>query len=412
MKQLFAIIFSVFFLLASANVFAQNDQIETAYAKLFAVNAEEKEIEGMFAASFLKIVPVKEIVRILKVYSSTLGDYKAIDQSKSPFVLNFAKGKASSTIGFDSDGKINTLWFGAPELVEDSIEKVLELFKACEGKVSVCLMKNNSELLIDINSTQPMAVGSSFKLYILKAIEQQVKAGKRSWTDLIKIDDALKSFPSGILHDWPAGTSLTLESMAGLMISLSDNTATDHLFNLIGREEMGKIFPENNNPAFSTLDMFKLKIFYPEEGKKFIKADMQGKLEILERLAPIKTDEIASAAKIMNWPKPIMIDSLEWFISARDLCATIYDLRESSLIKINPAHGMVDKKDWQTAGFKGGSEPGVLNYTWVLQRKDDPDWYCLSCTLNNSENADKNSDFDMAVARLVKLILQKKVPVH
>lgn len=407
----FCFLFLVFFSSLLSSLTA-SEQISDAYKKMFDPKLKNDNLVQMFASDFIKAIPEKEIARIIQVYLSSLGPYVSVDQDKTPFVLHFDKGSAPSTIGFNSEGKINSLWFGAPSLETDSLEEVMSQFKKVEGKVSVCLMKNNVDLLIDLNAAEPMAVGSSFKLYILKALEQQVKAGKRSWTDLIKIDEKFKSFPSGILHDWPSGTSLTLESMAALMISISDNTATDHLFHLIGREELTKIFPRSYNPAFCTLDMFKLKIFYPESAQKFITADIAGKIEILDRLKDINVSQIASAAVITKWSKPIMIDSLEWFISARDLCDTIFHLKESSLIKINPARGLVDEKEWQTVGFKGGSEPGVLNYTWVLQPLNSDDYYCLSCTVNNSIDADKTTDFDLAVTRLIKLIRQKKIEVH
>lgn len=400
------------FLLLTFAAAAFSDQTTDAYAKLFAPETSEKEIEQMFADSFLAAVPVAKIREILQIYTSSLGKYNSIDTQKEPFELSFAEGKTKTTIGFDQAGKINTLWFGAPEIVGDSLEKVIDLFRKIDGKVSVCLMKNNVDLLLDLNSAEPLGVGSTFKLYILKALEQQVKAGKFKWNDLVKIEEKAKSFPSGILHDWPVGTSLTLESMAALMISLSDNTATDHLFNLVGRDEMTRLLPRSYNPAFNTLELFKLKIFFPEIGKKFAEADMNDKLQILADLAKKELEFESSLDKLKKWEKPVMIDKLEWFISARDLCDTIFHLKDNSLIKINPAYGIVDKKDWETVGFKGGSEPGVINYTWVLQHKGEKDFYCLSCTLNNSLEAEKTSDFDVAVSRLIKLLQQKKVEVH
>ncbi|MFZ5952474.1 MAG: serine hydrolase [Candidatus Rifleibacteriota bacterium] len=386
--------------------------IEETYKKLFDGKTGNDQIKAMFVPDFLKVVPEKEIVRILDVYRTTLGSFQGIDLSKKPMQLQFEKGTAPTTIGFDSNGLINTLWFGAPELTQDDLETVLALFKKIQGKVSICLIRNDKDILIDIDSGVPMAIGSSFKLYILKALEQQVKDGKRNWNDLVKIDDSAKSFPSGILQDWPAGMTMTLESMAALMISLSDNTATDHLFNLLGRETLAGFFPETCQPPFNTFDMFKLKIFYPEKGKAFAKADKAGRLAILDELAGVTVAQIASAAQIYDWKSPILIDQLEWLISTRELCSAIYQLRHLKILGINPATGLVDPKEWAMVGFKGGSEPGVLNYTWVLQLKDDENIYCLSCTANDPVDPVNDADFNMAVTRLLKLISQKKAGVH
>lgn len=45
-----------------------------------------------------------------------------------------------------------------------------------------------------------------------------------------------KSLPGGILQNWPKGAPLTLHTLAGLMISQSDNTAADTLLEILGRD--------------------------------------------------------------------------------------------------------------------------------------------------------------------------------
>src|SRR5690606_39753601 len=49
------------------------------------------------------------------------------------------------------------------------------------------------------------------------------------------------SLPTGILQEWPVGTPMTIQSLATLMISISDNTATDVLLRVAGRDtEIGR----------------------------------------------------------------------------------------------------------------------------------------------------------------------------
>lgn len=384
-------------------------QIDLAYKKLFSVKISAEELVDLFADSFLKVVSEKQILQIVKVYTSTLGEFKSLNSSTKPMTLNFANGTAPSKIGFDSSGKINTLWFGAPELIDDNLEKVLGLFKKLEGDYSICLMKNGKDILVDVNSEKPMAIGSAFKLFILDALVTQVKSGKRSWKDVIQLKKEWKSFPSGFLQTWHDGANVTLETLAGLMISISDNTATDHLFNLVGRDELNSFFPKSCGIPFNTMEMFKLKIFFPTEGEKFIGGTDKEKLNILDKLAGISADQIASSAAIYNWKNPKWIDKIEWLVATRDLCKVIFKLKESKLIQINPAMGLVSKKDWAKVGFKGGSEPGVLNYTWVLQKTGEKDFYSLSCTINNKDQEIDSSDFNVAVPRLLQLILKGKI---
>ena len=71
---------------------------------------------------------------------------------------------------------------------------------------------------------EPIAVGSTVKLAVLAALEQEVEKGRLSWTSIVDLKPEWKSFPSGILREWPDGSPLTLHTLAALTIALSDNT--------------------------------------------------------------------------------------------------------------------------------------------------------------------------------------------
>ena len=399
-----ALIFSLFNCQLSAD-----QPAEKAYQNIFAEKIKLENLEKLFAKSFLDQVPANKILEIVAIYKNSLGSFKNADTSTSPYTLNFDKGKTVSTIGFDKEGKISTLWFGAPEVTDDDLKTVLKLFAEMQGEVSVCLTLNNKEKLVDFNSEVPMAIGSAFKLYLLEALNESIKDGKHSWDEVVKLKSSWKSLPSGMLQDWPDNANITLQTLANLMISISDNTATDHVFNLIGREKIQNYFPESCKPVFNTSEMFKLKLFYPELGEKFIKSEYPEKLKILSNLENKEMNLDGKTIKmIQDWKKPVKINELEWHVSTYNLCKTIYSLRNNKAIQINPAHGIVDKKNWNTVGFKGGSEPGVLNYTWVLQPLDSENYYSLSCTINNADEP-VDSNFDAAVIRLISLIKTKKL---
>jgi len=52
--------------------------------------------------------------------------------------------------------------------------------------------------------------------------------GTISWDTPVTIDDALDSLPSGDTQDLEPGAERTVRELAEVMISVSDNTATDH----------------------------------------------------------------------------------------------------------------------------------------------------------------------------------------
>lgn len=49
---------------------------------------------------------------------------------------------------------------------------------------------------------------------------------------------------------------------------------------------------------------------------------------------------------------------------------------------INPSATPAIKANWDYIGFKGGSEPGVLNLTWLLRDKAGA-WHVLTLGWNN-----------------------------
>ena len=72
-------------------------------------------------------------------------------------------------------------------------------------------------------------------------------------------------------------------------------------------------------------------------------------------------------------------------MSARELCSAMDAVAELPLMGINP--GLVDDSQWQKVAYKGGSEPGVENFT--TQLTDDKGTLCVSATWNNESGIDE-----------------------
>ena len=68
----------------------------------------------------------------------------------------------------------------------------------------------------------------------LDALRAEIDGKKRSWKDVVELVPEHRSLPSGILQGWPDHAPMTVYGLAGLMISISDNTATDALLTLVG----------------------------------------------------------------------------------------------------------------------------------------------------------------------------------
>ena len=253
--------------------------------------------------------------------------------------------------------------------------------------------------LSSVDPDKPLALGSAFKLYVLDALAAQIAAGKHHWEDSITIDDGHKSLPSGDMRDEPAGKTFTVRRFAEQMISASDNTAADHLLAFVGRgavegavQASGHAKPSLLAPFLSTREMFALKLLAPPEDQRaYISGDAAHRRKLLDGYD--KRDLAEMMSRVPSFDKPILIDSIEWFASPADLCRLMADLHVRSgtpatapvgeILSMNP--GLPDeKKQYRYIGFKGGSEPGVLDLTFLLQRARDDKWLFLTVDFNDA----------------------------
>jgi beta-lactamase class A len=369
---------------------------EKVFQQIFA--ADFTEVEKVFNGDFLKQIPKAKILEILALYRENLGVYESVKKQDDGFELSFDGGTAPTKIKFDEQGLINSIWFGGWKISGDSIEKIAAEFGKLRGNVSFCLLKNGGELVAGVEPELVLAVGSSFKMYILKALYKQIAEGKISLTDVVELKEEYKSLPGGILQNWPAGSKLTVDTLAKLMISISDNTATDHLLFLVGRENVEANSPKRNRPFLSTAEMFKLKWGVAKEVReKYLSGSEKEKRKILAeqvRNFPLQKVEFENI--------PNYLEQIEWLFSTRELCQILEETKISDAMSINP--GLVDGKKWHKFWYKGGSEPGVLNYSIMLQAKENGDYYALSATINDSKEGVDEKNFNSLVLRLIGLL--------
>ena len=223
------------------------------------------------------------------------------------------------------------------------------------------------------DSNDQMPLGSIFKLYVLQAVVVGVESGELSWDQPVLIRDELDSLPSGTTQDVPAGTELSVRELAELMISISDNTATDHLIDLVGREaveqavvDSGHSDPQLNVPFLTTRELFVLKFTASEsERADFIASSVEEKRATLDEMA---SWSLPSLTEVSSVTEPIEIETLEWFGSPTDVCRVLVQLRNDSeaerILALNP--GVPDAEGrWTYLGYKGGSEWGVLAMAWI-----------------------------------------------
>ncbi|MFG1961910.1 serine hydrolase [Nonomuraea sp. NPDC049028] len=222
-------------------------------------------------------------------------------------------------------------------------------------------------------------IGSAFKLYVLGALAQAVAEKRAAWDEELAIREDWKSLPSGTLQDRPAGTTLPLAAFADHMISISDNTATDHLIHHLGREAVvrqlslfGHRQPQENIPFLTTKALFQLKAA-PDAAR----AQQYLALPRHERAAALRELERRPLPDIRKtWPQPNNIDQIEWFASPADICHAYAGLLRLDQPEIHHALSLnddglnLDAAQFPAVWYKGGSEPGVVTMHYLARTAD------------------------------------------
>ena len=374
---------------------------------------EEAEINERFAPAFLAQVPAAQVVQVFAALSGQLKPLKveSIAEGETDTalvaVLDTKAGPMRAIVRVEAEAphKMQGLLFQPATPAEPKFKSFDEAADALE-KVGATAVLYAARLdgatctpAFDRNGGTAVAIGSAFKLYVLAALAEQVAAGKVSWDQQLEVVEERKSLPSGKLQDAPNGFKVTVADTAKGMIAISDNTATDMLIHLLGRKTIEKsarkLGNKRNEPFFTTRELFLFKLVvddfqisrYRDKRKVAKRSYLNGKLR-RTKLPP------ASALNIAGWDKPPNID-LEWFATAPELCRVVGALATASeaektaplrdMLSANPGMA-VDKSTWDYVGFKGGSEPGVLNLTFLLQRKDGAR-FVLVVGVNDSANA-------------------------
>jgi hypothetical protein len=187
------------------------------------------------------------------------------------------------------------------------------------------------------------------------------------------------------LQNWPKGAPLTLHTLASLMMSISDNTATDQLIAVLGKDRIlnlmkdsGHADPGANDPFLTTKQLFLLKASDAKTIADWRSGDPAKQVAIALAQAAAQEPSLDHLnAAFAGGPKAI---DIEWFASPADLAKLFAHMRRTAdpkvfdIMAINPSATPAIKQNWRYIGFKGGSEPGVLNLTWLLTDKQGRDW--------------------------------------
>lgn len=330
--------------------------------------------ETALAPSFLHQVPRARLDdKLLAGLRARLGPVTEIAPSGEGHTVLTDTHRVPARIGFDAEGRVAGLWFGAPEPRVADLAAA-EALLADLGQEVAWLALRDGETLAAHRAEEALAVGSAFKIGVLSVLAEEIAAGRRNWADVLRIEARHRSLPSGRMQDFPEGAPVTLHTAALAMIAESDNTATDLLLDTLGRAAVADRLGLAPGDLLSTREFFALK------------ADADLRAEWLAAAAP---DRPALAARAARDLPPVAavtgphVAGLEWQLPLQRLCALGAPLADLPLMQVNP--GPVPAgAPWSRIAYKGGSEPGVLNFTAWLRDEAGRD-HCAALTVNAPE---------------------------
>lgn len=369
---------------------------------------DRAELEAHFHESFLAKIPPDKALAIFEQLGAQLADLAIVEAraDDAQLVARATAGGSKLRITLVVDPATKKISGFAiqrddlpprPASFDEALRQVAEL--APKAQLLVAALDNGAcKPQQELAASEQLAIGSTFKLYILLGVAERILAGKAAWTDEIAVRDVWKSLPSGVTQNEPAGTRQSLATLAERMISISDNTAADHLLYTLGRKTVEATLratrhakPALDTPFLSTRELFALKLGTPAaELERYLKLPEARRRDYLDKTLATAAPGIDLAG---TWKTARKIDKLEWFASAEDLCRVMaalwtraQDPRTARVLEIlakNPGLP-IDGKIWPYVGFKGGSEPGVINMTYLLRRDDDK-WFVIALGFNSAE---------------------------
>ncbi|PRX58670.1 beta-lactamase class A [Nonomuraea fuscirosea] len=345
----------------------------------------DDELAGHFTADFLKAVPPAQINQIFADVKGMRLE-RIVGSDDSQLVARVVAGGTpfEIVIVVDGAGLMTGLQFREPVEAKPApkswaeVDKLLRAVSPQTGFLAAELTgKGRCVPAHTIAADRARPLGSMIKLYVLGTVADRIERGAFGWDTQLTIKDELKSLPTGKLQDRPDGSKVSVLEAAKLMISISDNTATDLLIHKVGRKAVERtmrawgVRAKGNVPLLTTRDLFALKgADYPRLAKRYLSLSPGKRQAYLEQVVAR-----TPLAQIKPWTEPRELDTIEYFASPSDICRAYGhlvrqgDKRVGEALSINDAGLGLDEKQWPTVWFKGGSEAGLSDLSFLARTK-------------------------------------------
>ena len=119
-----------------------------------------------------------------------------------------------------------------------ALERIAARARAAGGTVGVSATRLRDGLHLGLNEDELFPTASVIKVPLLVALYAEARAARIDLAARVTYRASTKVPGSGVLQDLDDGLTLTLKDLAMLMITVSDNTATDLLLERVGKDRV------------------------------------------------------------------------------------------------------------------------------------------------------------------------------
>ncbi len=232
------------------------------------------------------------------------------------------------------------------------------------------------------NTDLSLPLASIFKLYVLDAVSDAIKAGTVSWDDQLTVTDKGKAVGSSM--DLAVGDQISVRTAAEKMIATSDNMATDMLIERVGPQAVDNalVHTGHHDPAAMTPFPTMYELFTVAWGRPDLRE--QWKHGTPEDRAAMLQQANSSTYQ----PDPFLAHvpaseiGAEWYGSADDICRVHVALQAGAVGAATPVKKILDtgtgvnldRNDWPYLASKAGGLPGDLTFSWYAIDKTHQPW--------------------------------------
>ncbi len=136
------------------------------------------------------------------------------------------------------------------EDITDQVREALQnILAQGSGRVGVAAQDLRTGREITWRADESFPTASMIKMAVLVELERQVLAGEQSWEASLRLTPEVKVGGSSLLRRMSDGLLLPVYDLAYLMMTVSDNTATNMLIDLVGLDRVNRTMTDHGLSA-------------------------------------------------------------------------------------------------------------------------------------------------------------------